>query len=464
MRQRPSRRWQADSRARSSRCAAESSPSTAPGEARVDRLAQVADVFTRVRLDAVHVGALEQVSEERDELGALLRGAADSGGTACAGSLPRNRRGPRDPPDLHPTIGLPAWPRQRTRHRHPVEALSRELPRLHGVSRSHSRRATAPAIMIHAASACHSQILRPGYPASAMPAPNWRKARHFRPLRNTRGAHNGQSDNPVRASTRRAWTSGSATASETTMTALPGRLNPGNTGGRSGKIRSALEPHSPETRADLRRGGCRRDVDSRRHGSRRSRHDRDDPHRSRSPAASRLACNRCGAATGGTGAACRCWSWPRAASGPRCERRTLARSLRGPARRVEVISDAKAALLGRWDIARACSCCRARAPLWSATTVAAAWARAGGLVAGRDGLRLLAGARMAPVDGPSGELARTLGAGSRPGSGRGDRRAGAEPFWRELDAAIRSRAASRETASRRLAANICAVARAPRSA
>src|SRR5205814_6850548 len=76
------------------------------GEASVQGLAGEGDLLARVRLDPVHVRALEQVAEQRDELGLLVRRAR----------RPVARQGtPRDlveveqvsgePANLAPTIG-----------------------------------------------------------------------------------------------------------------------------------------------------------------------------------------------------------------------------------------------------------------------------------------------------------------------------------------------------------------------
>src|SRR2546425_10328083 len=75
------------------------------GVARVDRFPEVRDVLARVRLDPGDVGALEQVGEERHELGPLIGRAC---GPVARESTPRHfleiEELTREPPDLGTSI------------------------------------------------------------------------------------------------------------------------------------------------------------------------------------------------------------------------------------------------------------------------------------------------------------------------------------------------------------------------
>ena len=71
----------------------------------VERLRGVEDPLTRVRFDAVHVRALEEIGEEPDELGLLFPAATGPvAGEGAAGNLVEVEELARDPLDLDPPV------------------------------------------------------------------------------------------------------------------------------------------------------------------------------------------------------------------------------------------------------------------------------------------------------------------------------------------------------------------------
>src|SRR2546425_7797024 len=71
----------------------------------VDRLGRVEDPLPRIRLDAVHIRALEEVGEEPDELGLLIvRATSPVAGEGPARDLVEIEEPPGDPLDLDPPV------------------------------------------------------------------------------------------------------------------------------------------------------------------------------------------------------------------------------------------------------------------------------------------------------------------------------------------------------------------------